>query len=756
MSVKRSDAYKILATAGLILLDAMIMHEVLARKYSSIRTLSAIRNSVNIKRALKDEWEKILNINYEPVFSLATNILDSLPSTPEINTALSKITEVAEDLAGSRVLLKHDLFGRIYHQLLLGKLTKYYATYYTSIPAARLLARLLVNLPSPLKTEEVPPTYDNEPVKIADFACGSGTLLSAMYKELVLRHMLDSEEPKSLDMHKYLVEEGLWGFDVLYHAAHLATTTLFLHEPNQPVSRARIFVLGLGVYGVGELLGSIELLRSRKLSTQQLLYGARLGAKRLGVEESTIESVEVPDFHYIIMNPPFTRSVGGNLLFGGLPSNIRRRLQNALRRLLNEKGLTGIGQAGLGAVFVFLADKYLKPEGRIGLVLPKSVLSGESWRKVREKLLSDYHIEYIISSFEAPNDWNFSENTDLSEVLLVARKLKETNKDRKYYTFFVNLWKKPRNEIESIFIGSQLVKIYENPEIFDITNSNASSFNLKLRGNTVGEVYSAIIDEVDFGHLTFFAQSELNRIIALLRKGIVYSPKQGIVGHIPLKPLSEFIADIGPDVRQVHGAFKKGPGVFKAFWDHDSNIVTSLEQNPNSTLTPKPGKAQTARRLWSKSGRLLIVERAWLPTYRVLAIRVRERVLSNVWWPIVLQDENIEKLLTLWLNSTYGMLLLLSIAEVTRGPWIKFKKGKLRELPVLDLTKLKGNAKKLLLLYDEISASTFQSIPQEFANPKARAKIDEALNNVLDLNVDLTEIYEMLAKDPVITGQPLI
>ena len=142
MSVNKSDAYKILATAGLILLDAMIMHEVLARKYSSIRTLSAIRNSANIKRALKDEWEKILDINYEPVFSLATNILDSLPSTPEINTALSKITEVAEDLAGSRVLLKHDLFGRIYHQLLLGKLTKYYATYYTSIPAARLLASL--------------------------------------------------------------------------------------------------------------------------------------------------------------------------------------------------------------------------------------------------------------------------------------------------------------------------------------------------------------------------------------------------------------------------------------------------------------------------------------------------------------------------------------------------------------------------------------------------------------------------------------
>lgn len=758
MTTNQSDVYKILATAGLILLDAMIMHEILARKYSNVRTLSAIRSSFNVKRALEDEWRKVLRIDYEPVFSIAVNILETLPSTPGINDALARISEVAEDLAGSRVLLKHDLFGRVYHQLLLGKLAKYYATYYTSIPAARLLARLLVNLPSPLNAKDVPPTYDGEPVKVADFACGSGTLLSAMYKELMLRHMLDAQAPRSLDMHRYLIEEGLWGFDVLYHAAHLATTTLFLHEPDQPVSRARIFVLGLGVYD-RELLGSIELLRSRKLGAQQLLQGAMVGARRLGVEESAIESVEVPDFHYVIMNPPFTRSVGGNLLFGGLPSGIRKRLQEALRRLLRERGLTGIGQAGLGAVFVFLADKYLKPGGRIGLVLPKAVLSGESWRKVREKLLSDYHIEYVISSFEAPNDWNFSENTDLSEVLLVARKLGKSEKNGKRYTFFVNLWRKPRNEVESIFIGSQLIKLYGNPEIFDITNSNTSSFNLKLRGGIIGEVYSAMIDEVDFGHLTFFAQSELNRVVTLLRKGIIYSPRRGIAGYIPLKPLSEFIKDIGPDVRQVHSVFKTGPGAFKAFWGHDSNIVTRLEQKPNSTLTPKPGKAQAARQLWSKSGRLLIVERAWLPTYRLLAVRVEERVLSNVWWPIVVQDEDTEKLLALWLNSTYGTLLLLSIAEVTRGPWIKFKKGKLRELPVIDLTKLKDDAKsKLLLLYKEISeksTSAFKPIPQEFADPEVRAEIDGAWNEALDLDVDLSDIYEMLARDPVITGQPL-
>jgi len=74
----------------------------------------------------------------------------------------------------------------------------------------------------------------------------------------------------------------------------------------------------------------------------------------------------------------------------------------------------------------------LEKGGRIGLVLPKAVLGGVAWRKVREVLLEKYHIEYIISSFEGPNSWNFSENTSLSEVLLVARKKQEMRAASRY------------------------------------------------------------------------------------------------------------------------------------------------------------------------------------------------------------------------------------------------------------------------------------------------------------------------------------
>ena len=271
--MKKSDTLKILATSGLLLVDAMVFQEILARKLD-VDTLSIVKSKQNVKKALEENWEKILKKNYEPIFEIALNILRELPASPYVNNGLIDLLEIAYDMASSTILLKHDIFGRIYHQLLLGKLAKYYATYYTSIPAARLLARLLVNLPSKINLEEVPPKINNTSLKVIDFACGSGTLLSAIYKELDIKYRLEAEKPNPQALHKYLVEEGLWGFDVLQHATHLASTTLFLHEPYQPIDSSRIYALRLGVSGSlqsnskarNAYLGSLDFLEKEKIT----------------------------------------------------------------------------------------------------------------------------------------------------------------------------------------------------------------------------------------------------------------------------------------------------------------------------------------------------------------------------------------------------------------------------------------------------------------------------------------------------------
>ena len=479
------------------------------------------------------------------------------------------------------------------------------------------------------------------------------------------------------------------------------------------------------------------------------------GGEGISVAKKEAQAITLPTFHICIMNPPFTRSVGGNLLFGSLPKEERARLQKDLSQILRENDLTGIGQAGLGAVFVCLADKYLVEGGRLGLVLPRAVLSGVSWQKVRDLLLEKYHVEYIITSYEVPNSWNFSENTDLSEVLLVARKMRKG--ERQTHTIFANLWRKPSNETEAIYVSKQLRELYDSPRLYDIENTNASPYHLKLQGRKVGEAYSAKLTEEHFGLYNILSQMELNRTILLLRRGLIYLPDEGIVTKkIPLTTLPNLGAEIGPDRRQIHSAFTVNKPItrslYKAFWGYDSSIIKTISQKPNASLEPK--NAEQARNLWKKRGRLLIVERGRLNTYTALAIYLDEEVLSNVWWPIKVDDE-VAKILAVWLNSTFGILLLLSIAEVTRGPWVKFKKDVLSEMPILNVNMLKSKDREYILnLFDKkIRNLEIKPLPEEFANPDARRVIDEAISEALGLKIKLDSLYDLLSNEPMLKGR---
>lgn len=504
-------------------------------------------------------------------------------------------------------------------------------------------------------------------------------------------------------------------------------------------------------------LGSLDLLTGEKVSVQADLFGAAAAPARVSGKGEIKDRIALPQPELCVMNPPFTRSVGGNLLFGHAPPKERARMQAALKKIVADEGIPANITAGLGSVFVALGHLRLASDGRLALVLPRALLSGVAWQETRRLIGNNYHLKYVIVSHQ-PGSWNFSENTELSECLIIAKRARTG--DVGYRAKVVNLWTKPKSSVEAPTVAS-LIRRTNGASLDDLSGSD----ELSTPTQKYGEVILCSREDAKRGNWNegaVFAQTELCRAAHFLKAGKVFVPGSGILGVVPITRFKS-IADIGPDRRDIHDGFRMTDQdtEYPAYWGHDTESAQTISQRPNRHLialsrAKKGRNLRDAHLLWSRSGGLLVAERLWLLTTRVFALKFRERVLSNTWWPVALhaegeQLESLEKMLSLWFNSTLGILSLIAARVDTRGAWVELKKPVLEELSVFDPRKLGVTAQaQLCETYDEVSALQVQALPAIDSDP-VHSRIDGAFAAALGINDDLGRLRRMLAREPVVS-----
>ena len=131
-----------------------------------------------------------------------------------------------------------------------------------------------------------------------------------------------------------------------------------------------------------------------------------------------------------------------------------------------------------------------------------------------------------------------------------------------------------------------------------------------------------------------------------------------------------------------------------------------------------------------------------------------KEVLSNVWWPVRGENLESEKVLALWLNSSLGILSVLTFRTSTEGGWVGMKKADLEELPVLDTRSVTpAQLKGFSDLYDEIADAEFERLPGMVHCPARRA-LDAGISRILGLP-DLSKLRDLLASEPVVSNKRL-
>lgn len=736
----------ILKVSALILVNALIFQEVLSRGDARVQTLQRMRGADSVTSAVQDHWRYILtHINYFPIFGIALPILEQMSAGAELDASTRALVEVALGVVAMQASLRHDLAGRIYHRIL--EEAKYLGAFYTSVPAATMLLKVAFSQVG--ERTRWSSLESIAALRVCDLACGTGTLLMAAADAILDKYVTacasEHVAPDTQRLDSELVLSVIYGYDVLNAAIHLTASTLSLRAPAAPINTTHLFRMPLG--GSGNALGSLEFLdRQRAPGT---LFSAPTVLTGQGPRSRPVERPPLLDV--AAMNPPFTRSVGGNLLFGNLPDDERQRLQARLGNLMNSSERLGNVTAGLGAPFVSLADDLIRDGGVLALVLPKTLLSGPAWEETRRLIANKYSVSYVIVSHENGH-WNFSENTKLSEVLLVA-----TKRDEGVATspaLFVNLRRQPRNSVEALAYAEGILDCRRSSELAGTTRGV-----LTVRNEDVAEFVVAATTDVSsdlaWGRWAAFASSELVQQIDLVRSGSGSLQENGL----QLTPLGR-LGTLGMDRRDVHDAFTLSTNetAYPAIWRHDSRSMGSLAQTPNAWLkartTPAHGRPlRSAAAVWDRAGRLLLAERLRLTTMRMLATLIPVPVLSNVWWTFTLNDATAQAIakyeaLTLWLNSSVGIALALLVRQETEGAWIALKKPTWSQMPVLNVD---------LLTPDQLASfhNRFQDIGRRslssfaaMAADGTRVLIDQAIAEILGYP-DTHAIRAALAREPI-------
>lgn len=152
-------------------------------------------------------------------------------------------------------------------------------------------------------------------LKVADLACGTGALLSAVYGRLSARARrggLDDEE-----LHPTFMEQVLVGADIMPAAVHVTASLLSAVHPSIPFGDTNVHLMPYGqVPGAGHssaatAIGSLELIEDKEAAS---LFGTgRTAASGRSVHSANSKDALVLDHgssDIVIMNPPFARTVG--------------------------------------------------------------------------------------------------------------------------------------------------------------------------------------------------------------------------------------------------------------------------------------------------------------------------------------------------------------------------------------------------------------------------------------------------------------
>jgi surface antigen len=778
--------------AATMLANAFVFQETLAGgagELASVNSLEQLRGASGglMKSTIVAEWRKILKADYWPIFDIARRILEVIP-TAESKPLIEGLAVTADKLLQNRLMRSHDLTGAVFQRLIADR--KFLAAYYTTPASAALLVGLAITSEATPAGGSWSSADDVKNLRLADFACGTGTLLSTAYKRVSQLHELAGGDIEAL--HPQMMASALVGCDVLPAAAHLTASMLSGAHPTVKYEQSSILTVAYGKQPDGAIaLGSLDLLDPQG-KFEILSITAKAAESMSEAEKETWRSLPHASFDAVVMNPPFTRATGHegrkigipNPMFAAFSSSAeeQRLMSKATRRLT--EGTSAHGNAGEASIFLVLADRKLKADGMLALVMPLSLMAGPAWENSRGLLAKNYSNLVLISIAGADGvDLSFSADTDMGECLVIGRKSK-TGSTR---ATFVILNERPAYPLLGASAAEQIRRLIVEKNLRCLEDGPVGGTLLHFGDEVIGQVLDAPLPASGSWNLSRTADLSLAQAAyQLANEKRVWLPtmNKSEVADIPITTVAE-IGEIGPYHADINGNTStggiRGPfdispvkpnsaPTYPVLWSHDAKRERTMSFEADCEGIPRRGSTQKEQAtvdlkvasVWNTASHSHFNRDFRFNSQSTgMQFTSRRTIGGRAWLSIRLSSVEQEKALVLWANTSLGLLLHWWHANKQQSGRGSVGKLALQTLPVLDVTALKPKQiAEALELFDTMSGQ--QLLPMhEIDRDPIRKELDEKFaRNVLGLTEPILtpggplEVLRMkLSREPSVRGQ---
>ncbi len=586
-------------------------------------------------------WDTILAVNYWPIFSTARELVWELPLV-SVAKVMDRIAEWIPKLSRLGATTYHDLTGRMFQTLITDR--KFLASFYTLPTSACLLAELA--------TDRLKVKWSDraaiERLRIADFACGTGALLSAAQRAIYRRCRRAGLDDKTL--HAAMMERGLTGLDIMPAATHLTCSMLSSAHPSLEYGQSQIHTMPYGIKGGETHIGALDLLNSEYSYSLFATGGESIGSKETESYREHSVMIKNTSYDLVIMNPPFTRPMGHEGVIEGVPissfAGFRTpadEQREMARKLKMSKAKFGHGYAGLASNFMDLAHRKLKEGGILALVLPLTFARGKSWENARLSLNNNYSEIHLLSIAKTGlKECAFSADTGMAECLLIATKKAKKNN----CAIFSSLDARPAFLLDASITAKKVKK----------PTSKGSILNAGAAGVRSSDIITTAQNLQKSRLLLPRHSKPLALPMVRLGKVAIQGFHSMNIGRLTPSGKHEILSNAPFWIRPLH---QEEVPTWPALWNHNAKRERKLVVDIDTCADIQDGYEMKAENVWNSTASKLHMNQDFRLNSQSLALCLTpEKCLGGSAWPNIIPIKICYEIpLLLWCNSTLGLIM---------------------------------------------------------------------------------------------------